>query len=48
MGLLEAGLYSRLKELDRLETEENWNEDLSEEMVNLKNELHDVMVKKEI
>ena len=30
MRLIEVGLYSRLKELDRLETEENWNEELRE------------------
>ena len=46
--LIEAGLYSRLKELDRLESEESWNEVLRGERENLKKELHDIMVKKEI
>ena len=48
MRLIEGGMYNRLKELDRLETDENWNEELREERVNLKKELHDIMVKKEI
>ena len=46
--LIEAGIYNRLKELDRFETEAIWNEDLRRERVNLKKELHDITVKKEI
>ena len=46
--MIEAGLYNRLKELDRMESEENWNEDFRGGRVNLKKELNDIMVKKEI
>ena len=48
LRMIEAGLYNRLKELDRMESEENWNEDFRGGRVNLKKELNDIMVKKEI
>ena len=48
LRMLEVGLYNRLKELDKMESEENWNEELRGERVTLKKELNDIMVKKEI
>ena len=48
LRLIEAGMYNRLKDLDREETSENWTEELRVERDTLKKELHDIMVKKEI
>ena len=48
MRMIEAGLNNKLMELDRMESSENWNEDLRKERVTLKKALNDIMVKQEI
>ena len=46
--MIEATLYNRLKELDRIESLGNWSEDLRGEKENLKKELNEILVKREI
>ena len=48
LRLIEAGMYNRLKDLDREESSGNWTEELRVERETLKKEFHDIMVKKEI
>ena len=48
LRLLEADLNNRLKELDSLEGSGNWRREYMGERENLKKELHDILIKKEI
>lgn len=48
LGVIEAALLNRLKELDRTESSGNWSDGLSGERENLKNELNGILLKREI